>query len=220
MVWQTYDYYFEPTAAYFGCKKANEPLHIQWNPVTDEVEVVNYSAGLHKGLTAKAQLINMDGSVAWEKEATIDSEEDTTGKCIKLEFPADLSAAHYVKLTLTENGQLVSDNFYLRGTEEGNYQALRQLPKVEFTPSIQTQKGTDGTWTATVALENKSNTPALLIRVNVLGASSGEQILPMFYSDNYFSLLPGEQKTVNIHWADADTRGEQPKIVVSGFNVK
>ena len=71
-----------------------------------------------------------------------------------------------------------------------------------------------------MALENKSNTPALLIRVNVLGASSGEQILPMFYSDNYFSLLPGEQKTVNIHWADADTRGEQPKIVVSGFNVK
>ena len=114
----------------------------------------------------------------------------------------------------------MSDNFYLRGTEEGNYQALRQLPKVELTPSIQTQKGTDGTWTATVALENKSNTPALLIRVNVLGASSGEQILPMFYSDNYFSLLPGEQKTVNIHWTDADTRGEQPKIVVSGFNVK
>ena len=53
MVWQTYDYYFEPTAAYFAIKKASEPLHIQWNPATDEVEVVNYSAGTHKGLTAK-----------------------------------------------------------------------------------------------------------------------------------------------------------------------
>ncbi len=30
-VWQTYDYYFEPTAGYFGIKKASEPLHIQWN---------------------------------------------------------------------------------------------------------------------------------------------------------------------------------------------
>ena len=30
-VWQTYDYYFEPTAAYYGCKKGSEPLHIQWN---------------------------------------------------------------------------------------------------------------------------------------------------------------------------------------------
>ena len=44
-VWQTYDYYFEPTAGYFGVKKASEPLHIQWNPVTDNVEVVNYSGG-------------------------------------------------------------------------------------------------------------------------------------------------------------------------------
>ena len=70
----------------------------------------------------------------------------------------------------------MSDNFYLRGTEEGNYQALRQLPKVEFTPSIQTQKGTDGTWTATVALENKSNTPALLRK-------GGEK-------DGYFTLNP------------------------------
>ena len=48
-VWQTYDYYFEPTAAYFGAKKANEPLHIQWNPVTDNVDVVNYSAGAAHG---------------------------------------------------------------------------------------------------------------------------------------------------------------------------
>ena len=51
-VWQTYDYYFDPTAAYFGAKKASEPLHIQWNPVTDNVEVVNYSAGAAPGLTA------------------------------------------------------------------------------------------------------------------------------------------------------------------------
>ena len=48
-VWQTYDYYFEPTAAYFGAKKASEPLHIQWNPATDNVEVVNYSGGDAKG---------------------------------------------------------------------------------------------------------------------------------------------------------------------------
>ena len=102
MVWQTYDYYFEPTAAYFGCKKASEPLHIQWNPVTDEIEVVNYSAGVRNGLTAKAQIINMDGSISWENEVSVDSKEDTTNKCMKLDFPASVSSAHFVKLTLTE----------------------------------------------------------------------------------------------------------------------
>ena len=220
MVWQTYDYYFEPTAAYFGSKKASEPLHIQWNPVTDEVEVVNYSAGLHKGLAARAQVINMDGSVVWEKEATVDSKEDTTEKCIKLDFSGKVSNTHFVKLILTENGKLVSDNFYLRGVEEGNYQALREMPKVELKSAIQTQKGNDGNWTGSVVIENTTKTPALMIRVNVVGQKDGIQILPMFYSDNYFSLLPGEKKEISLRWKDVDTRGEAPKVVISGYNVK
>lgn len=220
MVWQTYDYYFEPTAAYFGCKKASEPLHIQWNPATDEVEVVNYSAGTHNGLTAKAQIINMDGNVVWEKEATVDSREDTTLKCIPLEYPDQVSPAHFIKLTLTDQGKLLSDNFYLRGTEEGNYQALREMPKVTLQEEITTQKQEEGHWTATVSLTNASATPALMIRVNLTGNDDGQQILPVFYSDNYFSLLPGEQKEVTLHWKDEDTRGNTPNILISGYNVE
>jgi len=37
-VWQTYDYYFDPTAGYFGSKKGSEPLHVQWNPLTDNAK--------------------------------------------------------------------------------------------------------------------------------------------------------------------------------------
>ncbi|MBS1322119.1 MAG: hypothetical protein HP046_20205, partial [Parabacteroides sp.] len=43
---------------------------------------------------------------------------------------------------------------------------------------------------------------------------------PMFYSDNYFALLPGEKKEVSFHWKDEDTRGNAPKVVVSGYNVE
>ena len=66
-VWQTYDYYFDQSGGYFGSKKGSEPLHIQWNPVTDRVEVVNYSAGNATGLTAQAEIINLDGTPKWEK---------------------------------------------------------------------------------------------------------------------------------------------------------
>lgn len=220
MVWQTYDYYFEPTAAYFGCKKASEPLHIQWNPATDSIEVVNYSAGIRNGLTAKAQVINMDGSVVWEKEASVDSKEDTTLKCVLMEYPANVSKAHFIKLTLMENGNTVSDNFYLRGTEEGNYQALREMPKVTFQSNTTVNKGNDGEWSATTVLENTTSTPALMIRLNVIGKKDGTQILPVFYSDNYFSLLPGEKKEVQMRWKDVDTRGNGPKVVISGYNVQ
>lgn len=220
MVWQTYDYFFEPTAAYFAIKKASEPLHIQWNPATDEVEVVNYHAGLHEGLTAKVQVLNMDATVAWEKEVTLDSREDTTDKCIRLVFPENLSKVHFIKMTLTENGQIISENFYHRSLEENNYQDLRQLPQVALQTQTATAKEADGVWNGVVTIENTSSTPALMIRVNVVGEKDNLQFLPIFYSDNYFALLPGEKKEVHFHWKDEDTRGNAPKVLVSGYNIK
>ena len=220
MVWQTYDYYFEPTAAYFAIKKASEPLHIQWNPATDEVEVVNYHAGLRPGLKARVQVLNMDATVAWEKEVTVDSREDTTEKCIKLEFPDGLSQVHFIKLVLEENGKAVSENFYHRSKVENNYQALKQLPKVSLRAQTQYDKGDDGEWKAEVTVENRSQTPALMVRMNIVGDKDGKQFLPIFYSDNYFALLPGETKVVRVQWKDVDTRGNAPLLKVSGYNVE
>ena len=220
MVWQTYDYYFEPTAAYFAIKKASEPLHIQWNPATDEVEVVNYSAGSHKELTAKVQVLNMDATVAWEKEVNVDSNEDTTNKCIKLEFPQNISKVHFIKMWLIENGKVISDNFYHRSLEENNYQDLNKLEKVKLTSNVTSAKGEDGNWTATVVVENTTKVPALMIRLNVVGDKDGDQFLPIFYSDNYFALLPGEKKEVSIKWKDVDTRGNAPVVKITGFNVE
>ncbi len=159
MVWQTYDYFFEPTAAYFAIKKACEPLHIQWNPDTDSIEVVNYSAGKQENLIAKVQILNMDASVAWEKEVTLNSQEDTTNKCIRLEYPSTLSQVHFLKLTLQKDGKLLSENFYHRSLEEGNYQTLRSLPKVALKQHVTISKIVNGVCESGLLLEN--NTPPL-----------------------------------------------------------
>ncbi len=63
-------------------------------------------------------------------------------------------------------------------------------------------------------------TPALIIRINIAGEDDGEQILPMFYSDNYFALMPGEKKEVRFRWKYEDTRGNKPRVVISGYNVE
>lgn len=220
MVWQTYDYYFEPTAAYFGCKKASEPLHIQWNPVTDNVEVVNYSARTRLGLKVMAQIVNMDNTVVWEDDVMLNSWEDTTNQCMKLKYPKNLSAVHFIKLTLLEKDSIISDNFYVRGIEEDNYEALRKMPKVTLQSMTTVHCDSLGNWVANVTIKNTSSTPVLMIRVNVLGENDGEQFLPIFYSDNYFSLLTGEEKKITIRWKDVDTRGESPKVVLTGYNVE
>ena len=99
-VWQTYDYFFEPTAAYFGCKLASEPLHVQWNRDAETVEVVNYSGGDRRGLKVSVQIFNLDGARVSEKTAVVDSKEDSVVTVRKMEYPRGLSAVHFLRLTI------------------------------------------------------------------------------------------------------------------------
>ena len=80
-------------------------------------------------------------------------------------------------------------------------------------------KKTGGEWLATVQLKNNTDVPALMIRLKVYGKKTGESILPAYYSDNYISLRPGEEKTVTISFKEEDTRGERPAVDISGFNL-
>ena len=217
-VWQTYDYYFEPTAGYFGSKKGTEPLHIQWNALTDSVEVVNYSVRGATGLTASVQLLNMDGSLQWEKTVNLDSPEDSNSVLFKVEYPASLTSAYYMKLKLVKGNKLISDNFYWRGLEEGNYRALWELPEVKLDTRTQTQQR-DGNWTLITRLRNTSSSPALMVRLKVVREKTGDRILPVIFDDNYISLMPGEERTIEMQFTNADTRGERPAVVVEGFNL-
>ena len=78
---------------------------------------------------------------------------------------------------------------------------------------------TDDRWLLTTELNNKSATPALMVRLKAVREKSGDRILPVLYSDNYIALLPGNRQTISTEILDADTRGENPKIVIDGFNV-
>ena len=219
MVWQTYDYYFEPTAAYFGAKKGSAPIRIQWNPVTGNVEVVNNNASDQPGLTAYAEIVNCDGTKVFENNVALDSAEDTTTPVFALSFDEpNLTDTYFIRLRLTRGEELLADNFYWEGKEAGNYKQLLQLPEVKLKADTRISME-DGEWKAAVTLENDTQTPALMIRLNVKGARSGESILPVFYEDNYFSLLPGESKTMTVTFSDADTSGEKPAVSAEGFNV-
>jgi hypothetical protein len=218
LTWQTYDYFLEPTAAYFGSKKASEPLHIQWNPVTDNVEVVNYSAGNRQGLTARAEVRNLDGAVIWEKSASLSSKEDSVELPFKIDFPA--APLEFVRLQLLDGDRTISTNFYLRG-ENGseNYRAIRQMAKAKLDSETRLERQ-GSAWRLITELNNRSNVPALMVRIKAVRETTGDRILPVLYSDNYIALMPGERQTITTDLADADTRGEKPRIVIEGFNLQ
>jgi hypothetical protein len=218
LLWQTYDYNLEPTAAYFACKNACEPLHIQWNRVTEAVEVVNYSAGNVQNLTALAEVVNLDGSTKWQKRSSLDSVEDSSVNCFEMEYPAGLSHPHFIRLTLSRADKTVSSNLYMRGTHEGNFRAIRQFAKAQVKATTNIERA-GGLWHLTTQLHNLSAYPALMVRLKVVREKSGDRILPAIYNDNYVTLMPGEQRTIQTELNHADTRGEKPRMVIGGFNV-
>ena len=88
LVWQTYDYYYDLTGAYWGCKRACEPLHILWNPVTNDVKITNTTSQTYEGLTATAEVFNTDGRRvdALTGTATVNSAPNTALRCFTIPF--------------------------------------------------------------------------------------------------------------------------------------
>ena len=217
MVWQTYDYYFDPTAAYFGCKKACEPLHIQYNALTDSIEIVNHSAGNLRAITANISVFNLNGKCVYQKKQRLNSNEDTTFACAKLStmMPQAPSDVYFLRLSLSDKKGVISENTYIRERNDGDYRALRTLPKALLQQHV-TITSSGHTVTARVTLRNKSRIPAPFLRLNLKG-NDGEQILPVIYSDNYITLMPGEQKTVTVSWNRQDAHGHDGHIDIIGL---
>ncbi len=218
-VWQTYDFYFAPTASYFASKKGAEPLHIQWNSMADTIEVVNYSAGNVSGLTALVEVLDMSGkSVAQQSAPIAQAMEDSTTTAMRMRYPAGLSRVHFLRLTLSEGGKVRSSNFYLRGVEQFDYTGIRALGNATVSAETKTERRGDR-WMLTTSLKNTSAVPALFLRLEAVRDRSGDRILPAIYEDGYFALMPGETKTLTTELREADTRGERAKVLVKGFNV-
>src|SRR5665647_600834 len=225
LTWQTYDYYFEPTAAYFASKKACEPLHIQWNPLNDSVEVVNYAIANGADLTATMQVMNMDGTVKFKNQAVLNCPEDSMVPVFPVIKPDGLSAVYFVKLELKRGNQIISQNLYMRGFSQdstggiGDLKQVLTLPKIKLASATKIVKSGDH-WLLTTTLKNDTKTPAFNVRLKVVGAKDGKRILPVIYSNNYLTLMPGEQNIITMELQNADSRGEKPAVTIEGFNLK
>lgn len=215
MVWCTYDYYYEPTAAYFGVKKACEPLHIQFNSAKHCVEVVNSAGAGRSALEAKAEILDMWGKVLGSRQVIVSISEDETIQAMPIQQPDN--EVYYLRLSLRDGNKILSENFYVLGRDEDNFQVLSTLPQSQLQTDTSTFAEVSDEMTGTVTVKNSGNVPALMIRLNLKG-SDDEQILPVIYSDNYFSLMPGESKVVHVSYKKEDGRGLSPHIDVDCFN--
>ncbi|MGB6746234.1 MAG: glycoside hydrolase family 2 protein, partial [Terracidiphilus sp.] len=187
-------------------------------------------------LTALVEIYNLDGTRVYQHETKVTAAPDVATDLDALDFPANLSAVHFIKLELRDkDNKLVSSNFYWRAQPDqpaakpagqlelrlpGQYDdltALNQLPMVTLTAQVK-RADANGQRTLTVTVHNPSPNIALMAHLQ-LRRKSGERVLPVFYSDNYISLAPNETKTITVEAAVSDFNGEDALVVFDGWNV-
>ena len=217
--WQIYSWDYDTHAAYYGAKKAAEPVHLQLNLPGNELVVLNTTQGDLKGLTATTRVVGLDNAELFTRTDRLDalSNRATPLAAVPLE---SLYAAHpmvLVSLKLTDAaGTLLSENFYWRGRDAASYRALDTLAPATLTARM-VGGAVDGTdRVVTVTLANSGQVPALNTKLTLVDAK-GERILPAFYSDNYVALLPGETKVLTIRYPA--TVSAAPEVTMRGWNV-
>ena len=109
----------------------------------------------------------------------------------------------------------MSDNFYWWAADEASYRELNSLAPATLTASA-TSAAANGEREATVRIKNTGSAAALMIKLTLEDAATGQRILPAYYSDNYVSLLPGEERAVNVKFPAGE---EKQEIGLRGWNL-
>jgi hypothetical protein len=221
-VWQLYHYDLEPNASLFAVMHASEMVHIQLNEANGQVQVINNKPEPVADAVARVDVYNLDGTLVYEHETKLTAAPDAATNLGTVDFPAHPSAVHFLKLALhNAAGELLSSNFYWLGLPDhpGDLTALNDLPMVTLTAKAEELEGKiAGQRLLAITLHNPTHSVALMAHVQ-LRRKSGERVLPVFYTDNYVTLLPDETRTIGIEAAQSDFKGEAPLIVLDGWNV-
>ena len=214
VVWQLYSWDYEPNASYFGAKKAGEPVHIQMNLPDCEVAVINHRQAPLVDARAHAAIYDLTGHKVQEREVRFDAAPDAGTNLFALDWPP--TGAYLAKLSLyARNGDLLSDNFYWHARQPEQLQALNTLEKTDLQGRLHVSvRGPQ--MAIDCKLSNPSSTPVLAIKLTLRDAETRQRILPVYYEDNYFSLLPGESRRIHLECGSV----AHPEVTLDGWNVK
>jgi len=233
LYWQLYDYYLRPTASYYAARCANQPVQLIYNYGNNSVYVVNETLEVMKDLKATVKILDSNSVVSLDMSMNIDAQPITSEQIIPFD---SIHGTLFLDLKLHDaQGKLVASNFYWLSEKQDqfawekttwaytpmksytDYSALNQLKPagLKIIYSIE-EKGND-----LILHTSISNQGDVIAFGTLLGLTDemGESIYPVFFDDNYISLLPGEQREISCVVAKETLKGKVPTLQVSGWNV-
>jgi exo-1,4-beta-D-glucosaminidase len=184
--WQLYGYDFDQAGVFFGVKKADEPVHIMYSYEDGTVKVANLTNDSQVGLHARAEFIDLDGTVQGMTEAAVPrlgSQDVLTA--LTPARPAGISTTHFLRLTLTRAGRTVSRNVYWLSSKPDSIDWAKTIDQgdgAEFTPDGYADlTGLRNLPTATVSLHATTRHAGGQDITDVTITNTGNRTTPLFF---------------------------------------
>jgi exo-1,4-beta-D-glucosaminidase len=240
LIWHLYDYYLVPGGGYFGTKKAMEPVHVQYGYDDQSIAVVNDTYVERANMKVRARVYSLEGQLLADKQESVDVPADGAVKAFDLPKADGLTMAFFLRLDLRDaRGRAVSDNFYWLSAkadtldwakkqdtvytpqaEFGDLTGLATLPQVRLEASAAVEQPANAKeGKAHIRVKNPSSSVAFQIRLRLADKKDNLDVVPVFWDDNYFSLLPGEERMISVSYDPSQLHGAHPVIQVGGFNI-
>jgi hypothetical protein len=224
-MWQMYSSDYDTQASFYAIKKANAPLHVQMDLSDYTVAAVNTTLQQQRGLHITATIVSPENVSLDTENFTVDADANAVTPALHLPI-ASLTQKNplvFVRLEMRdEMGARVADNFYWVARNNKSYRGLNGLAPAFIEahavrgPSITCSGGEEHSWK--VHLKNRGASPALAMKLTLFH-SDNTRVLPAYYSDNYLSLLPGEERTIAVHVPSAAAGGGDLHFSLRGWNL-
>lgn len=213
---------YDTQASYYATKKACEPIHVQLDLATDDVQVIDTTREPLRQVKVDADVYALDGKLLLHRDATLDAATDDVTRALHIDLSPLLgNTTVFVHLALhASDGALLSQNFYWRAASDAGYRALNELAPAHVTLSarfVSSSELANGR-RIEVQIKNTSSVAALNTKLVTTRAADGSEVLPAFYSDNYISLLPEEERTITIDIPESDAKLAL-RLKIRGWNV-
>lgn len=213
--WNLFDYYLSPAGAYFGAKIGARVEHVAYDYLKKDVYLINHSISRRGVRKIAIDAIDLEGKVLFHKTKETKTNPNASKSVLNLSSALkNVTDVVFLRLTLLDGHRALSRNVYwLAGTiDELNWDGSSwyHTPVEDFADftaldglrpakvSVEVPRLNDGAGgESTVVLENHSSVPAFFVRLNLID-KHGDDVAPVFWSDNYVTLWPHERLELTV----------------------
>ncbi len=237
MYWQLYDYYLMPNGAYYGAKKANNAVHTVYDYSQNALFIANDKLQDTKDLQVSIKVFDINSELMFSKMINTKVKANSASKILDLPDLKTKGVYFLSVKTSDDTKNIIDDNFYWLSTKKDllNYKKTTWVytPQKQFADFTELNKmkvanvendikieETETYKIYTITLTNTSNTIAFFNNAQLIDKNTGEQILPVLWSDNYISLLPNETRTIVGKIKQDDAKNKEIDFVLQSWNGK